>query len=91
MSAVLVLPAVLRGDAGGRSEVALEEGTVKAALDALSLQLPRLERRVRDEQGRLRPHVRLYLESVDLEELSGLDSELPRGARLYVIPAVSGG
>ncbi|MGA9774398.1 MAG: MoaD/ThiS family protein [Candidatus Dormiibacterota bacterium] len=91
MSATLVLPAVLRQDAGGRPEVELAEGTVRAALDALSATLPRLERRVRDEQGNLRPHVRLYLGDRDLDELAGLDSQLGEGARLYVIPAVSGG
>lgn len=91
MSAILVLPAALRPAAGGAAEVEIAEGTVRSALDLLATALPLLERRVRDEQGKVRPHVRLYLGGTDIEELQGLDSPLEMGARLYVIPAVSGG
>ncbi len=87
----MVLPTALRQAAGGASELELAEGTVRSALDLLASTLPLLERRVRDEQGRVRPHIRLYLGSADIEDLRGLDTELGAGSRLYVIPAVSGG
>ena len=91
MSATLVLPAALRAAAGGAPELQIAEGTVRAALDDLATTMPLLERRVRDEQGRVRPHIRLYLGSSDIEDLGGLDTEVAAGTRLYVIPAVSGG
>ena len=91
MSATLVLPAALRSAAGGAPELQIAEGTVRAALDDLATTMPLLERRVRDEQGRVRPHIRLYLGSSDIEDLGGLDTEVAAGTRLYVIPAVSGG
>ncbi len=91
MSATLVLPAALRSAAGGAPELQIAEGTVRAALDNLATTMPLLERRVRDEQGRVRPHIRLYLGSSDIEDLGGLDTEVAAGTRLYVIPAVSGG
>lgn len=91
MGATLVLPAALRMAAGGASELEIAEGTVRSALDQLATALPLLERRLRDEQGRVRTHVRLYLGSTDVEDLQGLDSRLEAGAHLYVIPAVSGG
>ncbi len=47
--------------------------------------------RGRDEQGNLRPHLRLYLGDQGLDELAGLDGQLGEGPELYVIPAVSGG
>ncbi len=91
MTATLVLPTALRQAAGGASELELAEGTVRSALDLLASTLPLLERRVRDEQGRVRPHIRLYVGNADIEDLQGLDTELGAGSRLYVIPAVSGG
>ncbi len=91
MTATLVLPAALRPAAGGAPELDIAEGTVRAALDSLAATMPLLERRVRDEQGRVRPHIRLYLGSSDVEDLEGLDTKVAAGARLYVIPAVSGG
>ncbi len=91
MTATLVLPAVLRPVAGGAGELPLEARTVRQALDQLAVSRPQLERRLRDEQGVVRPHVKLYLGGDDILDLSGLETELAPGARLYVIPAVSGG
>ena len=91
MTATLVLPAVLRPAAGGAAALEIAEGTVRSALDVLATTMPLLERRLRDEQGRVRPHVRLYLDSTDIEDLQGLDSPVGAGAHLYVVPAVSGG
>ncbi|MDA8395840.1 MAG: MoaD/ThiS family protein [Candidatus Dormibacteraeota bacterium] len=91
MTATLVLPTALREAAGGLPELEIAEGTVRSALDLLAGTMPLLERRVRDEQGRVRPHIRLYLGSSDIEDLQGLDTMVGAGSRLYVIPAVSGG
>ena len=91
MTATLVLPTALRQAAGGAPELEIAEGTVRSAFDNLASTMPLLERRVRDEQGRVRPHIRLYLGSSDIEDLEGLDTPVPAGTRLYVIPAVSGG
>ena len=91
MTATLVLPTALRQAAGGAPELEIAEGTVRSAFDNLASTMPLLERRVRDEQGRVRPHIRLYLGSSDIEDLEGLETKVAAGTRLYVIPAVSGG
>ncbi len=91
MSAELHLPASLRASTPGPSVVELEAETVGGALDQLRLSWPQLERRIRDEQGRLRRHLRLYLGELDVADLQGLATSLPEGSRLYVIPQVSGG
>ena len=61
------------------------------ALDELVASWPQLERRLRDEQGVVRRHIRIYVEDTDIAELSGLATPLPEGARVYIIPAISGG
>jgi molybdopterin converting factor small subunit len=88
------LPAGLRAGAGGRPVVHLEVGdgiTVAGVLDVLAVEHPDVERRVRDEQGRLRPHVNLFVDADHIRDLDGLTTELARGAELTILPAVSGG
>lgn len=91
MTAELHLPASLNSSTPAPRVIEVEADTVGAALEELRASFPQLERRLRDEQGQLRPHLRLYLEDRDVEDLEGLATELRQGSRLYVIPQVSGG
>lgn len=91
MTATVVLPAVLRPSAGGLSRIPVQAGSVAEALDQLAREWPLLERRLRDERGRIRQHVRLYLEGDDIADLAGMSTPLPEGSQLHIIPAVSGG
>ena len=62
-----------------------------AVLDALAGQHPALERRVRDEHGRTRLHVNLFVGSDNVRDRDGLATPI-RGRRgASIIPAVSGG
>ncbi|MGH7642904.1 MAG: MoaD/ThiS family protein [Candidatus Dormibacteria bacterium] len=91
MTASLHLPAVLRPSADGRGVVTVDSATVGGALDELAHSWPQLERRLRDEQGVVRRHIRIYLEDSDIASLQGQATPLSDGARVYIIPAVSGG
>lgn len=95
MTAVLTLPGVLRAHAGGQAEINVEtdgaSSTVRTVLDALSLEHPGLVRRIRDEQGGLRRFVNVYVDDTDVRDLRGLETPVPDGARLLVIPSVAGG
>ena len=90
----LVLPGALAEVAGGSRmlTVALPgDATVRDVLDDLAGRLPALERRIRDEQGALRRHVCLYVDGADVRLGDGLDTPLPAGAELLVLPSVAGG
>jgi molybdopterin converting factor small subunit len=65
--------------------------TVAALLDAMATQHPALERRIRDEQGRARPHVNLFVDSDNVRDRDGLATAIGPGEELSIIPAVSGG
>ena len=65
--------------------------TVGTVLDALSREHPTLERRVRDELGRLRAHVNLFVDSDNVRYLDGLATPVAPGQELSIIPAISGG
>jgi molybdopterin synthase sulfur carrier subunit len=65
--------------------------TVATLLDVMATQHPALERRIRDEQGRARPHVNLFIDSDNVRDRDGLATPILAGEELSVIPAVSGG
>lgn len=93
MGIVIELPAALQPYAAGRAEVALEErcATVGAALDALARRHAGVTDRVRDEQGRVRRHVNVFVDGEEIRYLAGLATPLAEGSVLVIVPAVSGG
>ncbi|MGA8117210.1 MAG: MoaD/ThiS family protein [Actinocatenispora sp.] len=90
----VLLPGVLRGDAGGAARLRLElpdQATLRTALDVLGRAHPRLERRLRDEHGCLRRYVNLYVDGEECRVLAGLDTMLGRDTEVQIIPSVAGG
>jgi len=91
VSARLVVPSALRASAGGAHEVTVEGATLRAVLDDLAVRLPVLERRIRDEQGALRPHVLVFVDGMMVQRSAGTEIPVPEGCEVLVAPAVSGG
>lgn len=87
---VIKLPTQLRDVAGGNAEVTVEGETVGAALEALFAQYEELRGRI-TEDGELRRFVNVYLGGEDIRYLDGLDTPLPAGGELTILPAVAGG
>ncbi len=88
------LPAVLREFVGGAATLTVElppEPTVRGLLAALAATAPALERRIRDERGQVRRHVNVFVGECNIRDAAGLDTAIPAGAEISVIPAVSGG
>ena len=79
---------VLHEYTGGRSRVEARGATVGAVLDDLERRHPGLRFRVIDEQGRLRPHMRLYAGS---EPVTDLARRVGERDELHVLGALSGG
>jgi len=73
-------------------DVAVEgPATVGAVLDVLSGMHPALERRIRDEAGRVRVHVNLFVGPDNIRDLDDLATRVAPDAEVTVIAAVSGG
>ncbi|MDQ2913041.1 MAG: MoaD/ThiS family protein [Chloroflexota bacterium] len=87
----MLLHGAFRGFAGGARDVTLEGGTIREALDALVLAHPTLAERLRDEHGKLRPHLALFINEDDARLLGWEDAPLREGDIVHVIPALSGG
>ena len=87
----VLLHGAWRSFAGGTKQVELDASTLREALDALTLRYPLLKERLRDEHGRLRPHLALFVNDEDARLLGWEDAALGDGDTVHVIPALSGG
>jgi molybdopterin converting factor small subunit len=65
----------------------VEATTVSEALDRLDERTPGLRNRLVDSGPTLREHINVFVNG----EQAALDTALPAGAVVHVIPAVSGG
>lgn len=87
----VLLHGAWRGFAGGAREVRLEAGTLHDALDALAVAHPPLRERLRDEHGKLRAHLAMFVNEDDARLLGWEDAPLKEGDVVHIIPALSGG
>ncbi len=85
------IPTQLRNLSGGQSEVEVEGATVGDVLKSLETQHPGFNARLFDEQGQLRRFVNVFVSDEDVRFLNGLDTEVPEGSTVSIIPAVAGG
>jgi sulfur-carrier protein len=85
------IPTQLRPLAGGNSEVSTGGSTVAEVLKALEAAHPGFSDRIFDDSGRLRRFVNVFLADEDIRFLDGVDTAVPDGATLSIVPAVAGG
>jgi molybdopterin synthase sulfur carrier subunit len=91
MSVTVRVPTIRRQYSGGTAEVAAEGETLQAVLDSLEASYPGIKARVIDDAGKLRRFVNVYVGDEDVRFVSGLDTPVPAGGSVSVIPAVAGG
>ena len=90
-TAIVRIPTQLRTLSGGDAEVKVEGDTVGKVLAALDTQHPGFRGRLFDEDGKLRRFVNVFVADEDVRFLQGLDTPVPEGQTVSIIPAVAGG
>jgi sulfur-carrier protein len=85
------IPPQLRSVTAGEGSAEVEGGTVGEVLGALYDRHGELRDRVADGDGGLRRFVNVYLDGEDVRFLDGMDTPVPEGAELQILPAVAGG
>ncbi len=91
MAVTIRVPTTLRSLTAGESEVHVEAGTVSSVLEALDQKHPGFSERLLDESGELRRFVNVFVSDDDVRFMDGLDTEVPEGETLSIVPAVAGG
>ena len=91
MSVIVRIPTTLRPMSGGQSEVKVEGTTLAEVLAALDQAHPGFHDRLFDDEGNLRRFVNVFVADDDVRFLRGLDTPVPDGETVSIIPAVAGG
>ena len=91
MSVTVKIPPQLRSVTGGQGSEAVDGATVGEVLGALYDRHGELRDRVADDGGELRRFVNVYLDGEDVRFLQGMQTPVPDGAELQILPAVAGG
>ncbi len=91
MTAQVRIPTVLRPLVGGVASVEAEGATVADVFADLEARHPGLGERLIDSDGGLHRFVNVFLGDEDVRYLEGLDTPVPDGADISILPAVAGG
>jgi molybdopterin synthase sulfur carrier subunit len=85
------IPTPLRKLTQNNAEVTAAGGTIRELVDDLEKQFPGFKERMCDDNGDLRRFVNVYVGEEDIRFLEGLDTKIPEGEQVSIIPAVAGG
>lgn len=91
MSVTVKIPTQLRTFTDGASEVEATGATIGDLVTELGRRHPGITERLVDDTGKLRRFVNIYLDEEDVRFLENLDTLVPEGAKVSIIPAVAGG
>lgn len=91
MTVKVRIPTPLRKLTNDRSEVDADGGTIREVVDDLEKQFPGFKERMCDDNGDLRRFVNVYVGEEDIRFLDGLETPIPDGQLVSIVPAVAGG
>lgn len=91
MSATVRIPTPLRTMTNGVSETSVDATNVREMIQALDGQFPGMRERLCDEDGSVRRFVNVFVGDEDIRFLQGLDTPIPAGTQVSIVPAVAGG
>jgi molybdopterin synthase sulfur carrier subunit len=91
MAVKVRIPSPLQPLAGSKPEVEATGGTLREVLADLDAQFPGFERRIYDDEGKLRRFVNVYVNDEDIRFLKGEDTPVSDGDEVSIVPAIAGG
>jgi cysteine synthase/molybdopterin converting factor small subunit len=84
------IPPTLRAEVGGARQVTAEGDTLREILDDLVERFPALGTQL-VEDGDIAPFVNVYVGGEDVRTLDGMDTAVPAGSTVILLPAMAGG
>ena len=91
MAVTVRIPTTLRPLSGGATTVEVPSGTLADVIVALDETHSGFRDRLLDDGGNLRRFVNVFVDDDDVRYLEGLDTKVPDGQTVSIIPAVAGG
>ncbi|MHB1390665.1 MAG: MoaD/ThiS family protein [Thermoleophilia bacterium] len=90
MSVKVRIPSQLRQVTSGEGMVEIDSGTVGGIIMELENLHPGIAERMMDN-GEVRRFINIYVNGDDIRFADGLQTEVPDGAEISIVPAVAGG
>lgn len=90
-TATVILPSALRQRTGSQSRLSVEGETVREIIEELERRFPGMRFNICSDTGELRPYVNIFIEKENIRYMQGLDTLIPPGARIRILPSVAGG
>jgi len=91
MTTRVTIPTPLRRFTSEDAQIEVQAVTITGIIDELDTRYPGLRKRLCEDSGRLRRFFNIYVDGEDVRFLDDLDTEVPEGAEVSIIPAISGG
>ena len=91
MAVTVRIPTTLRPLSGGNKLVEVAPGTLSDVIAGLEAAHPGFADRLLDDDGDMRKFVNIFVDDDDVRYLDGLDTKVPAGETVSIIPAVAGG
>lgn len=85
------LPTIIRRNVDGKSKVDCSGETVAGLLATLAASYPQAGAQLCGDDGRLRPHVNVFVNGDDIRALDGERTELDERDEVQIIMAMAGG
>ena len=89
MSVTVAIPSALRRHTEGLDTFECAPGNLNALLDALSTRFPELKPHLREEQGKVRRFLNIYVNDEDIRFLG--DYSFKDGDEVTLVPSIAGG
>lgn len=91
MPVTVRLPGTLRDAVGGETKIEAAGRTLAELFADIDRRHPGFQARVLDDRGAIRSYVNVYVGDVDARSSGGLETAVPDGSEVMVIPAMAGG
>lgn len=91
MPVTVRLPGTLRDAVGGDTKIQAAGRTLAELFADIDRRHPGFRARVLDDRGAIRSYVNVYVGDVDARSSGGLETAVPEGSEVMVIPAMAGG
>lgn len=88
---ILRIPALLKYYLEDQTETRLPGQTVAEVLTNLSQQYPKIHSHIFDKSGKVRRHINLFVNTENIRDLDGLETNLGDNDILKILPSVTGG
>ncbi len=85
------IPQPLRNLTDGKDEVSLEGNEIGEILLELEKKYPGIKERLRDEEGKLRRFINIFVNGDDIRHLEGEATPVEERDEVSILPAIAGG